>query len=569
MSNRQRYDFERLDKFCKENNVTLLEEYTDCFLTKNSLIKGKCVYEKCGNEFDKHFINLVKTGPYCKYCIKDISKVRMKKTFLEKYGCENILQLDFIKSKTNIHKFNNDKLLSYCKENNIKLLEDYTNSILTTKSVIKAKCITLNCPSFLEKKFCEFKKTGAYCKTCMIKRKTDKCKKTCLEKYGVEYSSQCKEVKDKFTKTCLEKYGVEHTFQSEVIKTKIKETNIIRYGVENPTQNNIIKEKVKKTCIEKYGVENAFKNKDIKEKCKNTILKKYGVVNPSQNQEIKNKKIETSLKNWGVEYPSQNQEIQHKIKETNIKNMGVEYPMQNELVKSKLKHTNLNKYGVEYTFQCESIKNKIKLSNMKNLGVEYPSQNEEVKNKIKLSNMQNLGVEYPSQNEEIKNKTKQTCIQKYGCEYVLQSEEVKNKTKQTCLEKYGYSHPFQNPEIMEKNVKSSYSKKEYVFPSGRIDKIQGYEHFALDKLIINEKIDESDIIIGCKNVPEIWYNDEHGKKHRYYVDIFIPSQNKCIEVKSEWTYKKQINSVLLKEEAAKNLGYNYEIWIFDKNGNKN
>jgi len=182
--------------------------------------------------------------------------------------------------------------------------------------------------------------------------------------------------------------------------------------------------------------------------------------------------------------------------------------------------------------------------------------------------MKNLGVEYPSQNQEIKNKTKQTCLQKYGCEYSLQSEIVKNKTKQTCLRKYGYEHQFQNPEIMEKNVKSSYSKKEYIFPSGKIEKIQGYEHFALDELIINEKIDESDIITGVKNVPEIWYNDGNGKKHRYYVDIFILSQNRCIEVKSKWTYNQQINSVLLKKNAAKELGYNYEIWLYDNKGNK-
>ena len=75
MSNRKRYDFERLDKYCKENSVTLLEDYTGCFLTKNSLIKGKCVYENCENEFDKLFINLVKTGPYCKCCIKIILKM--------------------------------------------------------------------------------------------------------------------------------------------------------------------------------------------------------------------------------------------------------------------------------------------------------------------------------------------------------------------------------------------------------------------------------------------------------------------------------------------------------------
>ena len=121
---------------------------------------------------------------------------------------------------------------------------------------------------------------------------------------------------------------------------------------------------------------------------------------------------------------------------------------------------------------------------------------------------------------------------------------------------------------MEKNIKSSFSRKEYLFPSGRIDKIQGYENFALDELIINEEIDESDIITGVKNVPEIWYDDANGKKHRHYVDIFIPSQNKCVEVKSIWTYNKQISSVMLKKIAAKKLGYNYEIWIYDNKGSR-
>ena len=36
-------------------------------------------------------------------------------------------------------------------------------------------------------------------------------------------------------------------------------------------------------------------------------------------------------------------------------------------------------------------------------------------------------------------------------------------------------------------------------------------------------------------------NENHieGLKHRHFVDIFIPSQNKCIEVKSTWTAEKR------------------------------
>ena len=91
---------------------------------------------------------------------------------------------------------------------------------------------------------------------------------------------------------------------------------------------------------------------------------------------------------------------------------------------------------------------------------------------------------------------------------------------------------------------------------------------VLDELIINEKVDESDIIIGSQYVPEIWYLDNSNKKHRFYVDIYIPSQNKCIEVKSLYTYKKNEAINLLKQDATKNLGYNYEFWVYNKKGEK-
>jgi len=109
--------------------------------------------------------------------------------------------------------------------------------------------------------------------------------------------------------------------------------------------------------------------------------------------------------------------------------------------------------------------------------------------------------------------------------------------------------------------------KEYILPSGEEIKIQGYENFAIDELLSNN-IDENDIITGSKNVPTIWYNDENNIKHRHYVDIFIPSQNKCIEIKSTWTLIKQKEIVFLKQLAAKKLGFLYEIWVYDNKRNK-
>ena len=149
----------------------------------------------------------------------------------------------------------------------------------------------------------------------------------------------------------------------------------------------------------------------------------------------------------------------------------------------------------------------------------------------------------------------------------MQNEEVKNKSKETCMEKYGVEYPSQNPEIMEMRSKNAYKLKDYPLPSGNIIKIQGYENFALDE-ILQGGILEEDIINGCKNVPEIWYEDDKGKKHRHYVDIFIPSLNKCIEVKSTWTAEKKKDNIFLKQNAGKENGYLYEIWIYNGKGGK-
>ena len=150
----------------------------------------------------------------------------------------------------------------------------------------------------------------------------------------------------------------------------------------------------------------------------------------------------------------------------------------------------------------------------------------------------------------------------------MQREEIKEKYRQTNLKKYGVEYPVQCQEIYEKQDKNSYYLKDYKMPSGIIIKIQGYEHYALNELLQKENIIENEIKTGSKNVPTIWYNDISGKKHRHFVDIYIPSKNKCIEIKSTWTFKKQKDIVFLKQMAAKELGFLYEIWVYDNKGNK-
>jgi hypothetical protein len=147
------------------------------------------------------------------------------------------------------------------------------------------------------------------------------------------------------------------------------------------------------------------------------------------------------------------------------------------------------------------------------------------------------------------------------------------------LEKYATQHKKYyetNKELINEKAKHRLKKiaeenpekiKEYIYPSGKIIKVQGYENYALDFLLNNENINENSIITSRKLVPEIWYIDNNDKKRRHYVDIFIPSQNRCIEVKSTWTAEKKKDCIFLKQSSAKKLGYNYEIWVYHGKGN--
>lgn len=101
-------------------------------------------------------------------------------------------------------------------------------------------------------------------------------------------------------------------------------------------------------------------------------------------------------------------------------------------------------------------------------------------------------------------------------------------------------------------------------PSGKLIKIQGYEHFALDILLKTKS--ENDIETYVRNMPKIWYIGEDGKKHRYYPDIFIKSENKFIEVKSTYTFEQEKNKNLLKQKATKDLEHKHEFWIISNKG---
>jgi hypothetical protein len=328
------------------------------------------------------------------------------------------------------------------------------------------------------------------------------------------------------------------------------------------------KAKIKATTLKKYGVEHAMQNKMIQERSKNAVLKKYGVENCFQSETIKAKSRETNLEKYGVEHAMQNKTIREQSKKTVLEKYGVGHVSQSETIKDKKKETHLANYGVEYSFQCPESRAKTSATNMERYGVVNPQQCPEIRAKTAITNIERYGVENCFQSKAIKAKIVATNMVKYGVENCFQSEAIKAKIVATNMIKYGASHRLQNAEMSEKQLHASYKIKHYEMPSGNSIVCQGYEHFAYDDLLNIENVCELDIITKRTEVPLIWYIDETGKKRAHYVDIFIPSQNKCIEVKSTWTFSQPKNHALLKQQSAKDMGHLYEIWIYDPKGIK-
>jgi hypothetical protein len=139
---------------------------------------------------------------------------------------------------------------------------------------------------------------------------------------------------------------------------------------------------------------------------------------------------------------------------------------------------------------------------------------------------------------------------------------ITDKKIDTMRERFGVDWISQSPEISEKQ-QNRFNHKEFKFPSGRVDRVQGFEP-AMLKILLEEGIDEYDIVTSRKDVPEIWYED-NGGKHRYFPDIYIKSQNKIIEVKSTWTWSNDEERTRKKIQKCQELGYDAEVYVIDNN----
>lgn len=133
--------------------------------------------------------------------------------------------------------------------------------------------------------------------------------------------------------------------------------------------------------------------------------------------------------------------------------------------------------------------------------------------------------------------------------------------KRESFEKYGVEYPMKNIEVYNKSVK--YRLKDFVFPSGKVEKVQGYENLALKILIEDYGYKEDDIVVANLQIPCFKYTIK-SKTKNYIPDIFIISENKIIEVKSDRIFNIQRIQNTLKALSVRKSGYDFEFWIFSK-----
>lgn len=227
----------------------------------------------------------------------------------------------------------------------------------------------------------------------------------------------------------------------------------------------------------------------------------------------------------------------------------------------------------------------LKLNYFKNTGFTSPSANPEVKERKIATFQRKYNKDNAFQVEEFKDKIKETCEKRYGSKQYLASEdkqiksiitcqrkykknnqsqdpEIKEKSRQTSIKHFGVGHHLQNPDFFDNDKKKKFKHYPYTMPSGKIVSTQGYEALAIYELLQMGYLEE-DLLIGKEIKLNLWYTKD-DKRHRYFPDIYIISENKIIEVKSGYTYSADIEINLLKQQVCLDAGYNFEFLIYER-----
>lgn len=231
--------------------------------------------------------------------------------------------------------------------------------------------------------------------------------------------------------------------------------------------------------------------------------------------------------------------------------------MRNPNVVKKFNETMIDLYGSPWAMQSKDILQKSEESCLERYGVTHYTKTDTHINSVK----ERYRNESDEERETRLDKNRKTNLERYGVDWFSKTDSFKSVCKETWIENYGVEHPSQSPIILEKikgGFKNSWHK--YKLPSGKIINLQGYEPYVFDELL--KTYSENEIIYRKSEIPEFWYIGIDMKKHRYFPDFYIEKDNLIIEVKSTFTYNKELDKNILKENCVKELGFEYKLWIW-------
>jgi hypothetical protein len=136
----------------------------------------------------------------------------------------------------------------------IEILERDKAIVVTFPSIITRLTritYTCACGNQGDKLYESIIKTGAHCKVCIRALQNEKFKRTNLERYGVEYPMQNKDIINKRIQTIVEHIGVSSYMKLPEFLEKKARTNMERFGTPHPIQRQDILEKRKQTVSER------------------------------------------------------------------------------------------------------------------------------------------------------------------------------------------------------------------------------------------------------------------------------------------------------------------------------
>jgi hypothetical protein len=347
------------------------------------------------------------------------------------------------------------------------------------------------------------------------------------------------------------KYGLKERSICSICKTNNLEWNA-KYSIYKHTCSD-------KKCKKEYKILNRDPEKEklrrnrisVNQKNKSTDEKKI----------IRNKIRNTLLEKYGVDSYAKTKEFKEYMKN----NFGYVSPFEKKITHDKSRKTLIEKYSCDHNLKINGIREKIKKNNIEKWGVDIPSKSKVVKEKTLKTNLQKFGNVSAMCNDDIKEKAKKTYNKNY-VENIDNKNRLIERRESTMLKKYGVKYWIQdqnNFDKLIKNRKNTY--KEYTINENIIF-LQGYENYALFEILL-KKYNIDDIFIKKedieKQIGKIFY-EYKNKKHRYYPDFYIKSKNKIYEIKSEYTYNKDLEINLLKKKSCEDLNINFEFLIIDK-----